>query len=153
MAIAQDRFFETRATQLAIVHLTRRRDIQVIQEPYMGNVRLDLLVSLLEDGRDVNRLLAVEVKAVSSKSVLERGGQKVRRQRPDLASLDLPVCLFIFSMEDDQGYWQWLRKPDNDCPDTRCLHSVQSHALKPLTSDAISQVLDTVRHWYDRQAA
>ena len=153
MAIAQDRLFETRANQLAIVHLTRRRDISILQEPYVDAVRLDLLVSLLENGQDVKQYLAVEVKALSSQMQAEWVSQQVQRQRPELASLDLPLCLFLFSMEDDQGYWQWLREPDNDCPDSHCLRTVKSRTVEPLTDAAISQALETVRRWYARQRA
>lgn len=147
MAIAEDRFFETRAVQLAIVHLTRRPDVRVTQEPHEDGV--DLLVSLLKNGKNVGRLLAVEVKAATSETMIP--GAYGKDWRPDaiLNSYYFPLCLFVFSMDHDRGYWRWVRKPELHAPGRRHLVSVEDGPLEPLTDAAMNRMLDAVRDWYD----
>lgn len=148
MAIAEDRFFETRATQLAIVHLTRRADVQVTREVRDDyNKVIDLLVSLLEDGHNVGCLLAVEVKAAMSEKEIQ-GSQKQWGQDNALNSYRLPLCLFVFSMDNDRGFWQWVRKPNMDGDEKRSLVSNDDRGFKPLTNEALDEILSSIRAWY-----
>jgi hypothetical protein len=148
MAVAEDRFFETRAAQLAIVHLTRHSDVHVTQEPQDYGV--DLLVSLLEDGRNVGRLLAVQVKAVSSKDRISSKStdQEFWRQEAAFHTFRLPLCLFVFNMENDQGYYRWVRQPDSSLENRR-LVSGENGEFKALNKEALNKILDSVRAWYD----
>lgn len=136
-----------RAVQLAIVHLTRRDDVAVIQEPQDYGV--DLLVSLQEDGRNVGRLLAVQVKAVRSTMSLSRVGHDSGPADASFSAFRFPLCLFVFSMEDDQGYWRWLRRPVSDASANRRLTTEQDETLHRLTDQTIDQILNAIRDWYD----
>jgi hypothetical protein len=147
MAVAEDRFFEMRAKQLAIVYLTRRSDVKVTQE-LQSSGGPDLTVSLQEDGRDVGRLLAIEVKAVASGkqvSTLLLGDAQVKAY----SSYRFPICLFTFTMDDDQGYWRWIRRPVSNDSENRRLITEQNTALHLLTTEAMAALFDDVRAWYD----
>ena len=159
MAVALDHFLETRAIQLAVVHLTRRSDVQVTQEarvqmPQESRVRYaDLMVSLLENGQDVGQLLAVEVKAAATDNDILKASRSFDKQSSFVSYFPFPMCLFVFSMETDKGVWRWVRRPQPDALDKSHLWSVSDDKLSPLTNEAMSQMLNTVRDWYQQRQA
>lgn len=155
MAVALEHLLETRAVQLAVVHLTRRRDVSVTQEPRetreLRTMRTDLLVSLLEEGQDVGQFLAVEVKAAASDEDVLKASRKLSRQGRSVTYFPFPICLFVFSMETDQGYWRWVRQPELNPEDKSHLFSVTDVKLSLLTKEALNQILASVREWYQQR--
>jgi hypothetical protein len=149
LTILDDRFLETRAAQLAAVLLTRHRDVSVEIEPVGTGRGLDLLVSLLEGGRDLGRLLGVEVQAVRPRArprSLEQALRETNRLRHIVPpQIQFPVCLFVFTMDDDHGYWRWLRAPGERSQE---LTTSRDSALCPLTDAAAAGLLAAARDWY-----
>ncbi len=147
--ILEDRFLETRAAQLAAVVLTRHRDVSVEIEPGGAGRGLDLLVSLLDGGREVGRLLGVEVQAVRPQvrpRTKEQALRQTSRQRHAVPShCRFPVCLFVFTMDDDQGHWRWIQRPGARGPE---LIADEDSPLRPLTDAAVAGLLDAARDWH-----
>ena len=147
--ILDNRFLETRAAQLAAVVLTRHRHVSVEIEPSGNGRGLDLLVSLLHEGQDADWLLGVEVQAVRPQTQ-PRTKQQALKQTSRLrhavpAHCRFPVCLFVFTMDDDHGYWRWIQQP---APSGQGLAFNEDTTLQPLTDDAVTGLLSTVRDWY-----
>lgn len=147
--VLENRFLETRAAQLAAVVLTRHRDVSVEIEPGGAERGLDLLVSLLDGGQEAGRLLGVEVQAVRPQ-VHPRTKEQALRQTSRLrhvvsAHCRFPVCLFVFTMDDDQGYWRWIQRPGARGQE---LIADEASPLRPLTDAAVADLLVATRDWY-----
>jgi len=153
MAIALDDFLEIRAAQLAVVHLTRRADIAVSQETSSHDARADLLVSLLNSGREVGQLLAVEVKAVPWDREAADASHQFSQHSHRVSRFPFPMVLFVFSMETDQGFWRWIRQPGADSEDAHRLLTVTDETLIVLTDASMDRMLDSVREWYSQRNA
>jgi hypothetical protein len=139
-----------RARALAIVCLTRRPDLGV--EDVKDDLGVDLLVRLTHEDRPGLRQLGVELrgvwKAVSqdeANKVLRPSLQQVRRYGP----FPFPVCLFMFTMENDQGWFTWVAEPVVNTDGTFNLHLHESASCKPLSDEVVDQIVERVDRWYD----
>ena len=106
MKMSMAEFIKERARLLAFVVLTRRDDDVVVDQ---GDPRsaFDYLVFLSSDGTPTGRVFAV---TVEGRDV----GQSVLPLSQDPAGVEdapFPVCVFLFMMEDDRGYYRWLKEP------------------------------------------
>lgn len=148
--------YSMRSEQLSIVYLTRRDDLRVIQPKH--EYTPNLLVTLLENGRDAAHYMGVEAQGVSADAVRHaskrnQDNAEIARLRVDYAAyqdIPFPVCLFVFSMEDSRGYWKWIREPIFDAQGSGSLASNESKTLFPLTNDTVEQAVQTVRCWYEK---
>ena len=111
-----------RAQSLAIVALTDNPDVSVLPQQD-ANGGLSILATLRESGKPVGRFFGVDVRAGLSgdfggaRSIsLDKESQIRYRDVP------FPVCLFLFTVDNGQGYWGWandsiaaVRVPFIDC--------------------------------------
>lgn len=141
MATTVDDFLTIRAQQLAILHLTRRNDLAVYRRQD-SHGRNDLFVSLSPGGKITSRDFAVLPQGRSSPTDLSQANTSAYRDAP------YPVCLFSFTMEDDRGYWQWIREPVLDTSEGRLRSNVGAE-LMPLTDQAVDDIILAVNHWYE----
>src|SRR5438132_382010 len=109
-------YLEERAEQLAIVYLSRRDDLVITKQRAGSDDGIDLLVNLLKTGTNTGRVFGVEVKALRSNRQIQPASKreavrinlsKVRVPR----DIPFPLCLFVFIMETDEGYYRWVKKP------------------------------------------
>lgn len=147
--LLENRFLETRAAQLAAVVLTRHRHVSVEIEPGGNGRGLDLLVSLLDGEQETDWLLGIEVQAVRPQTQPRTKEQALRQtsrlRHPVPTHCRFPVCLFVFTMDDDRGYWRWIQQPGPHGPG---LTLTEDTALQPLTDEAVAGLLTAVRDWY-----
>ncbi len=145
------RYLETRAAQLAAVILTRQPEVSVAIEAIPNLYGLDLLVSLLDHGKDHGQRLGIEIKAVhpqvQRQTVLQTWADEVHTRRSPSKDIPFPVCRFVFTMNDDQGYWCWVWEPDVT---RQRLIPATDLSLQPLTNEAVVQILSIVRDWYPK---
>jgi hypothetical protein len=59
-----------------------------------------------------------------------------------------PVCLFYFTMDDDQGYYTWVAEPvvREEFP-VLVMHS--EPRCRKLDRSALDEIVEAVDHWYD----
>jgi len=105
-------FINERAERLAIVYLTRRQDLMI--ERMTADYGLDFLVTILRDKMSTGRIFGVQVKGRDKAFQDRQQAEKLHsneKTRLYLQDVPFPVCLFLFTMEDDKGYYQWLKFP------------------------------------------
>jgi hypothetical protein len=155
-------FLAERAENLAIVHLTRRDDLIVKRwsQPGAGDSSLDLLVTLTVKGRDTGRVFGVTAKGVDSYRRIKRvssGADEIRFDPKDMLTpedVPFPVCLFVFVMEDDAGYYKWIVKPDYGRDHKSVLRLNRTDLLKRLcreSSASIDEIVEQVNGWYENK--
>lgn len=147
MKINGSALLEQRALRLAIVHLSRRDDL--ILTPSHDEYGIDLLVTLTQNEKISGRVFGVLVKAsrFASAKAVDAAQQQFRLQVniPTIPEdLPFPLALFVFNMEDDEGYFRWLLAPTSA---TRLALNRESIFTK-LSPVTIDQAIAQVNRWY-----
>ncbi|MCI0489881.1 MAG: DUF4365 domain-containing protein [Blastocatellia bacterium] len=164
-----------RAKSLAIVYLTRRDDISVSGidslEDFPG-----VAVTILEDGSATNRTVIVYFTGKQSiKRTPENADSEVEisfsyEECMVFKNSTTPVCLFVFSMETDKGFYSWIKEPIvKKDEDTELVFSEWAKNLitkaaekrddvvvkvplsKNLTNKEIDKMIKQVNGWYDKK--
>ena len=145
-------FIHERARQLAIVHLTRAPELEV-QPQEDKDYGIDLLVTLKRNGVPTGRLLGVQVKALMTapSEPLVMGKKPLNGSLSKWSSdLPFPVCLFVFSMADDAGYFTWLNATDS-FERLSFTPLPVARKLEPLDQAALKKIIAQVAAWYDER--
>lgn len=164
MAAEQAWYIAERAEALATVFLTRRGDLEVIPSGRYGrDASYDLLVRIATAHTATDTTFGVEVKGVRSVKRRGKNAFLVNYTRRELRDTGLPICLFLFAVDDEQGYYRWLFEPVISSHDKAELHIgmtithddpaqheriVARDEFAPLTDHAIDTIVEQVKHWY-----
>jgi hypothetical protein len=164
MAAEQAWYIAERSEALATLFLTRRNDLEVIPAGRYGrSAGYDLLVRLKPDDAPVDMTFGIEVKGVRSEKRRGKSSFLVNYARGEIFDIGLPICVFLFAVDDEQGYYRWLFEPVisphgkaelrfglDVTPDDPARHeqvSIRSD-FEPLTGLAIDVIIERVKHWY-----
>jgi hypothetical protein len=150
----QKRLIDKRARAMAMVRLTRRRDLDVRDEPaYDG---LDMFVSILskDKGRRcrfgvVLRGRLEEVSDKQANTVLGPTTRSLLRIEP----VPFPVVLFLFTMHGDQGWYTWVAEPVVSPDEGPGLRRLGHPSCRPLDDEALDEIVARVVRWYDAMEA
>ncbi len=103
-----------RAEQLAVLYLSRRNDIEITARPY-ADYGPDFLVSICKENEYTGRIFGIQLKArVSLQPVCKADKNEIKLDIgtiPVPEDIPFPLCLFVFAMENDDGYYRWIKKP------------------------------------------
>jgi Domain of unknown function (DUF4365) len=146
----QQHFIAERARISALVYLTRREDLIVTEET--ADVGGDLWVTLKPGKKEGHRKFGVQLKgawaAVAPGHVnkaLQPGIQQMLRYRP----FPLPVVLFFFTMENNEGWYTWVAEPVVSSGGEFELVQHSEASCRPLDGEAINEIIEAVDRWYD----
>ena len=146
----QEWFIEERTRALAMVALTRRDDL-VVANAGQGS-GLQFIVCLVKDnGEPAVRQFGVFLRGTKSPAT---EADLDRLLRPTLRSFlrqgrfPYPVCLFHFTMDDDQGFFTWVAEPAVGEEGPRLLLHDVPHCRK-LDRTALDEIVELVDRWYD----
>lgn len=144
-------FINERAEHLAVVYLTRRQDLVI--ERMTADYGLDMLVTILRDKLPTGRVFGVQVKGQDKAfkdDIQEVSLSFTRKETSYFQELPFPVCLFLFTMEDDKGYYRWIKYPVGES--NQVLRSIEQDRWHPLDEQEIGQIVDDVKAWYDAKS-
>ena len=165
---SENQFQAFRAENLALMYLTRRDDLLITKQ----EVAPDFLVTLTKQGTYSGRIFGVEVKALHNAPEKREGNILFRvnytfQEYSLYQVITFPVCLFFFTMENDLGYYKWIRQPvigpEGDTGlalNIEVMKRKEDHGGKPvavterselnlLTQEEIDKVVSQVDCWYD----
>lgn len=142
-------FIEYRAQNLAMVHLTRRQDLIVQRlDDKQSDRGLKILATLQKDGISTGRMFGIDVqardKAIANFADLPQ--LPTRETEPYYQNIPFPACVFFFTMDDDLGYYKWLKYP---LLEDRELDELERDRWHLLDRNALSQIVDAIATWYD----
>ncbi|HYT91462.1 MAG TPA: hypothetical protein VEL76_22300 [Gemmataceae bacterium] len=146
----QEWFVAERTRALALVHLTRRADLVVRNAAEGIGLQFTVFITREKDPQSV-RQFGVFLRGTKS-AVTE--AQLDKMLRPAMKSFlrsgqfPYPVCLFHFSMDDDQGYSTWVAEPAVTEAGPRLLMHEVPHCRK-LDTAALDEIVAQVDRWYD----
>ena len=141
-------FIDERAENLAIVYLTRRPDLSI--QRMEANRGLDLFVEILENEKPSGQVFGIQLKATAACSPADMPTDLLKDNSLKYAqNLPFPVCLFLFEMEHDRGFYTWLKAPVS-----REQSEEQNQDLeewRSLTPDSLNTLIRQVTAWYQQK--
>jgi hypothetical protein len=136
-----------RAEKLAFLHLTRRDDL-IVTEAAGRESGLDFLVTLARGGVPSVRVFGVQAKAREG-SVSDAGTLDTLMETRTASEAPFPLCLFLFTMSDDRGYYRWVKKPVVASAEKAALGADGPTEWRPLDDEALQCIVDSVDAWYE----
>lgn len=140
-------YIAERAGRLAFVYLTRRTDLVVSPAPQEH--RVDFLVHISSDPAGTEQLFGVDAigQRALGKAVHEPAGAWVFARKsgvdPAAGEESIPVCLFLFVMDGDRGFYRWLKEPVVEA-DRPALHVHTGGAFQELDNKALDTIIERV---------
>jgi len=88
---------------------------------------------------------------LSAKAVgVEKNQFKLQVRVPAMPEdLPFPLALFVFNMEDDEGYFRWLLSPVLTPANASRLSFSQEHTFTRISTASIDQAISQVNRWYE----
>src|SRR5437870_5327547 len=108
----QARFLRKRVQALAVMYLTRRKDL--IVEEASADTGLDLIARFVPEGKEGTRQFGVALRGVWSSGTQDQIGKLLGRSLREVqrsGPFAFPVSLFFFTMEGNQGWYAWVAEP------------------------------------------
>jgi hypothetical protein len=142
-------FIAERAQALAFILLTRRDDLDV-KETREDN-GLDYTVYLKSRTDVGKRPFGVHMAAGMTPVTLDQASKQMKPALQEVQAIGpfpFPVCLFYFTVKNDQGYFAWAYEPVV----TERGHGLRSHAearCRTLDDESLEEIISTVKRWYD----
>ncbi len=144
-----------RAEGLAVIYLTEDSRVEVNRSRDILS-GLDIVATLRENGKLGARIFGVEVKA----ALTHEAGHDNRR--PNTCSIPssrtsffqdipFPVCLFFFTVDDDQGHWGWIQQPVVGADTGSRLLFHERIRLSLLTAQEVTKIVSEVDRWYNER--
>ena len=148
-----DQLVERRANAMAIVLLTSRDDLRVT--PGEKEFGIDLVVSVAKKDQPAFRQFGLIV--LGHPSELESASEacpimtSLLARRPEIEGILTPICVFLFSMTGNRGFYAWKFEPTTTKKVPR-LHHHESLDCHDLNGSALAKIVKSVERYYDTLA-
>jgi hypothetical protein len=146
---AKEQFIAEQVRALATVFLTRRGDLTIVDTKQ--DTGLDLHVTINREDKPMRLTLGILLRGVPSPVSAEAANQLLGPtlgQFQGLRKFTYPVCLFLFTLRQEQAFFSWLAEPvvTNGMP--KLVHHTKADCVE-LTDALLERALDQVVTWYD----
>src|SRR4051812_23692037 len=146
---SRKRFVAERAQVLATIILTRRGDLTVVDTK--RDTGLDLHVFIDREDKPMRLAFGVLLRGVLPPVTPAHANRILRTtmaQFQGMRKFTYPVCLFFFSMGDEQAFFSWLAEPVVKDNKPKLVHHEKAHCV-PLTDELLDQAVEQIVNWYD----
>jgi hypothetical protein len=138
-----------RTRALAYILLTRRRDLTVADTK--KETGLDFHVSIDRDGKPMRLTFGILLRGVPSTVTAEHANKVLGPtigQFRGMRKFTYPVCLFFFTMREDQAFFSWLAEPVVTGVVPKLVHHEDVRCVE-LTDELLGRVVEQIVTWYD----
>jgi len=138
-----------RLRALATVILTRWGDLSIVETK--RDTGLDFHVSIDREDKSMRLTFGVLLRGMPSSVTVEQANQVLGPtigQFQGMRKFTYPVCLFVFTMRDEQAFFSWLAEPVVTGGAPKLVHHDKAHCV-PLTDELLEQVIEQIVAWYD----
>jgi hypothetical protein len=145
-------FVSERAKALAMVLLTRREDLEIRETK--AETGLDYTVRIQTENGAGPRDFGILMRATMSPVTIEQANAQLTPTLGSLVAAEfvVPVCVFYFTVKDDQGYYTWSHEPVVEKGKARLRPHAEADC-HPLDDEALDEIVSRVRAWYDTLSA
>ena len=146
---AREKFFGEKVRALATIILTRRDDLTIVDTKRESG--LDFHVTIGREDKPMRLVFGVLLRAVPSPVTPEHATKVLAPtlgQFQGMRKFTYPVCLFFFTMREEQAFFSWLAEPVLQEGAPKLVHHKQAECV-PLTDELLGVVIEQIVAWYD----
>jgi hypothetical protein len=146
---AKEQFIADAVQAMAVVVLTRRGDLTVVDTK--KDTGLDLHVQIEREDKPMRLTFGVLLRGVASAVTAESANKMLGPTLgyfQGLRKFTYPVCLFFFSLRQDQGFFCWLAEPIVTDRGPKLVHHDRANCV-PLTDEFLNHAVERIVAWYD----
>jgi hypothetical protein len=143
-------FIEKRAHALTMILLTRQKDLRI--EEVREDFGLDYIVRFQSGGKEGLREFGIVTSgtwAAGTKAQADRLLRTPLQQLKGYGPFPRPVCLFLFTMENDAGWYTWIAEPIEAEDGNPLLRFCYEPDCRQLDNKALKEITERVDLWYD----
>lgn len=144
-----DRYIAGQARALATVILLRRADLMIVETK--KETGLDFHVQIEREDKAMRLMFGVLLRGVPTPTTAQ-GVNKVlgptMAQFQGMRKFTYPVCLFFFTMSDEQPYFAWLAEPVLTDAGPKLVHHAKADCVE-LANQILDGAIERIVDWYD----
>jgi hypothetical protein len=147
--VGEREFLGERIRALATILLTRRSDLLVVETK--NGTGLDLHVYVDREDKPMRLMFGVLLRGVPSPVTIDHANNILVTtvgQFQRMGKFIYPVCLFFFTMREEQAFFSWLAEPTVNGGVPKLVHHEKANCVE-LTNERLDQVIDAIVSWYD----
>ena len=144
-----ERFIGSQVQSRANVILTRRDDLQVVETKKQTG--LDMHVYVDREDKPMRLVFGVLLRGVPSPTTAEQANKILGPTMgffQGLRKFTYPVCLFFFTIREEQAFFSWLAEPVVNGDGPKLLHHTQANCVE-MTDALLGDVVNRIVAWYD----
>jgi hypothetical protein len=146
---AREQLLAEQVRALATIILTRRGDLTVRET--RRDTGLDFHVHIDREDKPMRLVFGVLLRGVPSPVTAGQANKVLgptMGQFRGMRKFTYPVCLFLFTLREEQAFFSWLAEPVVTGGAPKLLHREKA-ACVALTDEQLSRVVEEVVAWYD----
>jgi hypothetical protein len=144
-----ERYIGGQVRSRANVILTRREDLRVVETK--DQTGLDMHVYVNREDKPMRLVFGFLLRGVPSPTTAEQANKVLGPTMgffQGLRKFTYPVCLFFFTVREEQAFFSWLAEPVVNGDGPKLVHHTQANCVE-LTDALLGEVVDRVVAWYD----
>jgi hypothetical protein len=145
----REHFLADQVRALATIVLTRRGDLTIMETN--KDTGLDFHVYIDREDKPMRLVFGVLLRGVMSTVAAEHANKVLEPamgQFRGMRKFTYPVCLFFFTVRDEQAFFCWLAEPVVNGSAPKLLHHDKASCV-PLTDELLDHVIEQIVAWYD----
>lgn len=146
---SKEDFFADQVRALATILLTRRGDLAIVETK--KDTGLDFHVYIDREDKPMRLMFGVLLRGVPSPVATDQAnkilGPTMGHFR-GMRKFTYPVCLFFFTLREEQAFFSWLAEPLVNDGVPKLAHHPEANVV-PLTNERLDQVIHQIVAWYD----
>jgi hypothetical protein len=134
---------------LATIILTRRSDLDIVETK--KETGLDLHVTIDREDKPMRLIFGVLLRGMASPVTAEQANKVLRttmNQFQGMRKFTYPVCLFFFTLRQEQAFFSWLAEPVITGGAPKLVHREKANCIE-LTNELLNQAIEQIVAWYD----
>jgi hypothetical protein len=142
-----ERYLGGQVRSRANVILTRRDDLRIVETKEQTD--LDLHVYVERQDNPMRIVFGLLLRGVPSPTTANQANNLLGPTIgffQGLRKFTYPVCLFFFTVREEQAFFTWLAEPEVNGP--KLIHHKKANCVE-LTDSLLAEVVDRVVAWYD----
>ena len=144
-----ERYIGDQVRSRANVILTRRDDLRVVETKEQTG--LDMHVFVDREDKPMRLVFGVLLRGVPSPTTAEQANKVLGPTMgffQGLRKFTYPVCLFFFTVRDEQAFFSWLAEPVLKGGKPKLMHRDKADCV-PLTNEVLDEAIQRIVTWYD----
>jgi hypothetical protein len=146
---SKERFIADQVRALATIILTRRGDLTIVETK--KDTGLDFHVYIDREDKPMRLMFGVLLRGVPAPVAPEHANKVLAPtmgQFQGMRKFTYPVCLFLFTLREEQAFFSWLAEPVLNDGVPKLFHHNKANVV-PLTNECLDQAVQQIVVWHD----